>query len=236
MNYSRHGIQAIVSGNGIHVAGGSESGISIKKMEVYGTDNPIGNPNVNSTFPPDETTKAFTYTSGEGSVSIDILLSYTSGTTGTYIKSVEISGDNYTLMEFYDNRLLGVNDNLIVTAVLNDTTQNESDGNVTITYNNNLVVNIVLDGELDGALSIASPNTELSRVKLYPNPVNDTFSFNKNVTRLFLYDISGKLIKEFNGNLESGTQFDISNLPENIYFVKIENALNENHLTKLVKL
>ncbi|WP_020568721.1 malectin domain-containing carbohydrate-binding protein [Neolewinella persica] len=43
----RHGTQAIVSGNGIHVAAGSNTkggGGKMKNMEFYGTDNPSGTP------------------------------------------------------------------------------------------------------------------------------------------------------------------------------------------------
>ena len=236
LNYARHGIQAIVSGDGIHVAGGSEGGTSIKNMEVYGTDNPTGSPNVNSTFAPDETTKAFTYMEADGSVDINILLSNTAGTTGTYIKSVVISGANYTLAENYANRLLGANKNLTISVALNDTTQPESNGNVAITYDNNVVINVILDGELDGALSIDSANVLNHNIKVYPNPVKNMFSLNKNITQLSVYDITGKLIKTFNGQFNKGKIFDISNLSQSLYFAKIENASGEKNTIKLVKL
>ena len=96
INNSRHGFQAIVSGNGIHITAGFGGGSSMKNMEYYGTDNPVGSPNINSDFQPDETTKSFTYDEEDGSVSIDIILFNSNGTTGTYIDNIEVTGANFT--------------------------------------------------------------------------------------------------------------------------------------------
>jgi N-acetylneuraminic acid mutarotase len=236
LNYARHGIQAIVSGNGIHIAGGSEGGTTMKNMEVYGTDNPTGSPNVNSTFSADETTKSFTYSASQGSVALDIILSNTLGTTATYIKSVTISGANYTLSESYNNILLGANKNITINVSLNDTTQNESNGNVTITYNNNSTLNVSLAGELDVTLSNDSNADKLNdNLKIYPNPIKNTFSLNKNITLLNIYGINGKHIIEFNGTFSKGELFDISNLSQGLYFIRLKNVLGDTHFSKLVK-
>jgi Secretion system C-terminal sorting domain/Kelch motif len=236
LNFARHGIQAIVSGNGIHIAGGSEGGVTMKNMEVYGTDNPIGSPNINSSFSADETTKSFTYSTSQGSVTLEIILSNTLGTTGTYIKSVAISGTNYTLSEPYNNLFLGANKSLTLEAVLNDTTQNESNGNITITYNNNSTLNITLAGELDVTLSSDFNTDKLNdNLKIYPNPIKSTFSLNKNVTLINIYDINGKHIVRFNGNFSKGELFNISHLAHGLYFIRLKNALGDTHFSKLVK-
>jgi len=72
-------------------------------------------------------------------------------------------------------------------------------------------------------------------VVLYPNPTNDTFSLNKNVEELIIYDITGKNIKTFKGNFEKGHTFNISSLPKSIYLVKITNNNKEESIMKLIK-
>lgn len=226
LNYRRHGIQAIVSGDGIHLAGGAEGGNSMKNMEYYATDNPSGNPNLNSVLLPDETTKTFTYEESDGVVNVDIILSNTIGTTGIYIDTIVISGANYTLSESYNNRLLGVNSNLTITALLSDTTSEESNGTITVTYNNNSTLIINLEGELDNTLSLIHENQK-NYFTIYPSPVKESFEINKSVSNIKIFDLSGKLIKEFKGGFEKGYKFIIEELPSNLYIVTAENFINK---------
>ena len=180
-------------------------------MEYFGLNNPTGSPNVNSTFAADETTKTFEYGTSYGSVTIPITLSNSAGTTGTYIDNITISGVNYTLNATYSNLLLGANQDLLIQAVLNDTSQNQSNGNVQVTYNNNTTLNIALEGTLNPTLSIANPN-DLKTLKVYPNPTKATFQLNKKSTQLNVFDISGKSIKVFHGDFSKEHPFHISNL------------------------
>ena len=235
LNYARHGIQAIVSGDGIHITCGSHySGEIIRNYEYYDTDNPQGSPNVNSTFEADETTKSFTYTELEGSVPVQVNLSNSLGTTGTYIDTIELTGStDYTLVQSYDNRLVGVGGNLMVNITLNDTTKPTNNATLVITYNNSSTINVLLEGTLDTGLSTETEN--LNHIKLYPNPVKNSFSVYKNITDLTIYDITGKLIKEFNGNFTRNYLFNISNLPRGIYFTKIKDENGRHFITKLVK-
>ena len=71
-----------------------------------------------------------------------------------------------------------------------------------------------IDNELDNKLT------------LYPNPTKDTFSINKEISSLKVYDISGKLIKTFNGNFEIGHSFNVSNISKGLYILKIDNSIN----------
>ena len=235
LNFTRHGIQAIASGDGIHVAGGSEGGFPIRNMEFYDTDNPVGSPNVNSTFQPDETTKSFTYAEDDGTVTIDIILSNSLGTTGTYIDTIEISGVNFTLVESYDNRFLGANSNLTVSVILNDTTQDESNGLVTVTYNNNSTVDIILDGELDGTLSIPTATLDDNKLSIYPMPTTGIFSINKSVSTITIYSLSGRLVKQFKGAFNKGTSFDVSEINPNLYVVVVKDSNGKQSITKLLK-
>lgn len=234
MNYPRHGIQAIVSGDGIHITCGNLSGSPIKEYEYYGTDNPQGSPNVNSTFETDEATKSFTYTELDGTIPVQVTLLNSLGTTGTYIDTIELTGStDYTLDQSYDNRLVGANGNLQVDITLNDTSKPINNATLVITYNNSSTINISLEGTLDTGLSIDTES--LNDIKLHPNPVDDTFSINKSVTRVSVYDITGKLVKEFKGNFEKGILFDISNLSENLYFTKIKDENDVISISKLIK-
>lgn len=235
LNYPRHGIQAIVSGDGIHVVGGSEGGSSMKNMEYYNVDNPAGSPNVNSTFASDEAIKVFEYGEDDGTANIQITLSNSAGTTGTYIDTITISGLNYTLDAVYNNLLLGANQDMIIEVTLNDTTQNESNGNVEVTYNNNSTLNIGLDGNLDPTLSTDSFD-DLKQIKLYPNPTKSTFTINKNSTQLSVYDVTGKIIKRFNGDFNHNHVFNISELPQGIYFIQVENASQAIETIKITKI
>ncbi|MGB1210380.1 MAG: alpha-amylase family glycosyl hydrolase [Lacinutrix venerupis] len=71
-----------------------------------------------------------------------------------------------------------------------------------------------IDNELDNKLT------------LYPNPTKDTFSINKEISSLKVYDISGKLIKTFNGNFKIGHSFNVSNISKGLYILKIDNGIN----------
>jgi 1,4-alpha-glucan branching enzyme len=71
---------------------------------------------------------------------------------------------------------------------------------------------------------------------IYPNPVNSTFSINKNVSDIKIFDITGKLVKAFKGDFVKGNPFDISNLSQSLYILKITNNSGQQQATKLVKL
>ena len=76
----------------------------------------------------------------------------------------------------------------------------------------------------------------LMTVTFYPNPVNNTFSINKDISGLQIFDLMGKLVKEFIGNFNKGEMFDISQLPQSLYVAKIKNNLGAKSTVKLVKL
>ena len=53
---------------------------------------------------------------------------------------------------------------------------------------------------------------------------------------LKIIDISGKLLKEFNGTFNSGHEFSIQSLSQGLYIVKIGNNTGQQLTTKLIKL
>ncbi len=131
----RHGTQAIVSGDGIHLTAGSNTkggGGAMKNMEFYGTDNPAGN----------------VLTAGELSVpaslevpaggSESVALSHSSGNVGIVVTNVEIAGADAT--EFTIENALGfnfINPGQSLDVVITHTgTEEGKTAALTVTYDN----------------------------------------------------------------------------------------------------
>lgn len=234
LNNPRHGIQAIVSNNTIYVIGGAGNSSSLKDMEYYGpSDNPAGNATVNSTFAADEDTKLFTYAESDGQATVEIILSNSTGNTGTYIDSITISGTNYSLDSSYENILLGANQDLVIQAILNDTSALESLGNIQVTYNNNFTLNIALEGTQDNTASV--DEEDYGNLLVLPTVTNDLFTLNKNSNSITIFDISGKLIKSFNGNFGINSEFNISDMANGLYFIDIRHNSGAKKVLKIIK-
>ncbi|SDR09208.1 N-acetylneuraminic acid mutarotase, partial [Flagellimonas zhangzhouensis] len=88
MNYERQGIQAIVSGPGVHVLGGSPNrgGGNQKNLEYLGEDAPVGTPIVGSALSAPTTV---VFNDGE---TLEIDLDVIDGNTGLFISSMEVTG------------------------------------------------------------------------------------------------------------------------------------------------
>jgi len=72
--------------------------------------------------------------------------------------------------------------------------------------------------------------------KILPNPAQNTISINSDINKLSIYSISGKLIKQYNGDLIKGTLFDISQLSKGLFIIKLTHNSGVNSTTKLIKL
>ncbi|MEO5788941.1 MAG: alpha-amylase family glycosyl hydrolase [Gelidibacter sp.] len=88
------------------------------------------------------------------------------------------------------------------------------------------------------AAATLSTNTfeDISSFAIYPNPVNKTFKINKEVSALKIYDLTGKHIKSFKGTFTPSDSFDISDLNQSIYLIKVENKNGQVLTSKLIKL
>lgn len=136
MHYSRHGTQAIVSGGGIYIAGGSpkRGGGNQKNMEVLGKDNPEGFALSASELNTENGDITFTYGAFDGNIDLNFVLRNEVGNIATYIRSVEISGQNFELAENYAHRLIPSQGELTINLVLTETTSDVSNGSVVINY------------------------------------------------------------------------------------------------------
>lgn len=83
-------------------------------------------------------------------------------------------------------------------------------------------------------LSITDLET-VTDLTLYPNPTNNAFQLNKDITGLQIFDISGKLVKEYQGDFSKKSTFTISELSRGMYVVKVKNRLEQISTTKLIK-
>ncbi|OSY89454.1 hypothetical protein WH52_02125 [Tenacibaculum holothuriorum] len=82
-----------------------------------------------------------------------------------------------------------------------------------------------------------STNDELIKdnsVFVYPNPAENNFKVNSYVEKLTVYDLSGKVVKQFNGNFAQEKVYDVSNLKTGMYLVKITTDTNKTSVKKLL--
>ena len=116
----------------------------------------------------------------------------------------------------------------------------DESGSTSITVNNTTdPINIPAGGfKIYGnkASTLSISDIEKSVFTIYPNPTNSTFKINHVVNDLKVYDLTGKMVKSYIGNYGKEYSFDISNLTQGIYLVKIKNDLGQSLTSKLVKL
>ena len=72
------------------------------------------------------------------------------------------------------------------------------------------------------------------QVRLYPNPVSNSFQLNSKVNSIVIYNLLGKVVKEFKGVFNEGKTFSIDNLETGVYMVRIQSE-HGNILKKLLK-
>ncbi len=87
----------------------------------------------------------------------------------------------------------------------------------------------------DHASTLSNDSFDLSdSVVLYPNPSNTYFAINTNTSKVDVYSITGQLVKSFESQ-SSGFQYNISDLKEGVYLVKILDTNNRLKTTRLIK-
>ncbi|GAA3651250.1 T9SS type A sorting domain-containing protein [Flavivirga jejuensis] len=71
-----------------------------------------------------------------------------------------------------------------------------------------------------------------SPLKIYPNPVTNSFEMSKEFKSVSIYTITGKKILEFSGDQSS---FDVSNLSAGFYVLKANDSKGNPHILKFIK-
>ncbi|WP_026810752.1 malectin domain-containing carbohydrate-binding protein, partial [Arenibacter latericius] len=143
LNSPRHGTQAIVSGNGVFILGGSpvQGGGNQKNMEYYGEDAPVGAPSVAS----DVNALSNLMVADGTTESMD--LSIQNGNVGVIVTSMEITGPNAADFSIVSgnltNQLLQPNSSHPIEISLSGTGTNRS-AVLTINYGkeSSLIVNL----------------------------------------------------------------------------------------------
>jgi glycosidase len=75
----------------------------------------------------------------------------------------------------------------------------------------------------------------LTDINLYPNPSNNYFQLSKAIETVEIYTITGQKVKGFEGGFSSDATFDISELSNGLYLVKLKDVSNRAITLKLVK-
>jgi len=60
-------------------------------------------------------------------------------------------------------------------------------------------------------------------VSIYPNPVTNEFKVSHQTNQVYIYDISGRLVKLFKGNFVQNKTFNISDLNSGVYLLKLQS-------------
>jgi len=91
---------------------------------------------------------------------------------------------------------------------------------------------LVLGNQESDVLSIE--DNYMSELALYPNPSTDHFSLNTEVQKIEIYNINGQSVKTFNGRFGRNHKFQVSDLANGIYYIKVVNDQNVDAI-KLIK-
>jgi glycosidase len=75
---------------------------------------------------------------------------------------------------------------------------------------------------------------ELSDISLFPNPTNNIFSINHDLSKVFIYSITGQLMKSFQNKSKTDV-YEISDLNNGLYLVKVFDINNNEKTFKLIK-
>ncbi|WP_418508530.1 alpha-amylase family glycosyl hydrolase [Corallibacter sp.] len=72
--------------------------------------------------------------------------------------------------------------------------------------------------------------TNISTLTIYPNPTSNTFKANRALDKVSIFDTTGKLVFSETGRFEKNHEFNVSNLTQGLYIVKLSE--NNNATTR----
>lgn len=210
LNFGRHGTQAIVSGNGIHIAGGSpaQGGGRMHNMEVFDRDAPIGEAITASTL---SAAASLSFASGETK---NLSVTSSNGNAGNFITNVAISGNNaasFTIVNNLNKHLIKSNTSQSIGISAANT--NSGQALLTITYDNGKEVRTTLTigngGETPptGGGTACSSSATISGLSVTASTANSvTIGFN-NLSNVNTYEVRTFNAGTFNGQLSGAIKF-----------------------------
>ncbi len=161
------------------------------------------------------------------------------------------SGDTTPRIYIWDDTLPSTSlKNVVILANFDVTAQNivpdfpytgtwydlmDDSGNSTITVSSSTAAINIPAGEFRiygnqaSTLSVEDFSS-LSTLKMFPNPTSNSFKTNKTLDKVLIYNTTGKLICTFDGGFEKNHEFNVSNLSQGLYMVKLES--NSNTITR----
>jgi len=83
--------------------------------------------------------------------------------------------------------------------------------------------------------TLSNPENQITSVKLYPNPADNYFVIEGEISKAEIYSVTGQLVKSFEAVTSSDYQFDINDLTKGVYLVKAFDAQNRTKTMKLIK-
>ena len=79
-------------------------------------------------------------------------------------------------------------------------------------------------------------DVELTKeIKLIPNPTTNYFQIDTPTSKVDVYSLTGQLVKSFKSNFNSESQFEVNDLNNGIYLVKVTDTNDREATLKLVK-
>ncbi|WP_368506599.1 MULTISPECIES: alpha-amylase family glycosyl hydrolase [unclassified Tamlana] len=114
----------------------------------------------------------------------------------------------------------------------------DASGNTTVQATNAVTLQpgtFKIYGNMPANTLSVNDNVWKNNFTVYPNPTQNSFKINKVASQVSLYNVTGQLVKQFTGDFSKTQNYDVSNLPTNIYFVRVTNASGQNLTVKLVK-
>ena len=75
----------------------------------------------------------------------------------------------------------------------------------------------------------------LNDIYLYPNPASTYFTLNTNTSKVQIFSVTGQLVKSFDKNQTIDHHYNISDLNNGIYLVRIYNDVNQVKVMKFIK-
>ncbi|WP_452222230.1 alpha-amylase family glycosyl hydrolase [Lacinutrix salivirga] len=78
--------------------------------------------------------------------------------------------------------------------------------------------------------------TSTTNLNLFPNPAKHSFKINQDLKSVKVLDISGKIVKEFNGDFSKDYEYNIEKLSKGLYIIQTENNSGSFSNTKFIKL